>query len=141
MTSSLRDQLLAIRDKHGYLDPELIVEEATDENHPLHSRFEWDDSTAGVAWRRHQAHELIQSVRIKYTTSDRPKDVRAFLAVPREDSMRPTYEPTEEVLASDEVRKIVLAQMEREWKTLQARYGDMVEFADMVRASLTKAAA
>lgn len=138
---SLRDQLEAIREKHGYLDPDVVVSEARAKNHPLHARFEWDDKVAGEAWRREQAHRLIQSVRIKYSANDTPKDVRAYLAVPRPDSPRPVYEPTEEVMRDEFTRKIVLATMEREWQTLKSRYGDLTEFSDMVQASLAESAA
>jgi hypothetical protein len=137
---SLRDQLEMIREKHGYLDPEVVVAEARHKNHPLHGRFEWDDKVAGEAWRREQAHRLIQSVRIKYTANEQPKDVRAYLPVPRPDSPRPTYEPTEDVMRDEFTRRIVLAQMEREWQTLKSRYGDLTEFGVMVAASLEGAA-
>lgn len=136
---TLREELEAIRDKHGYLDPEIVLTEASAKNHPLHGRFEWDDKIAGSAWRREQAHQLIRSVRIKYAAPDgRPKDTRAFLAVPRSDPPRPEYVPVENVMRDDFSRRIVLLQMEREWRTLQARYGDLVEFGDLVRATLVK---
>lgn len=138
--SNLRDQLLAIREKHGYLDPAIVVEEARDKRHPLHARFEWDDKVAGEAYRRQQAHELIQVVRKPYDGPNGPKDVRAFIAVPRPDSKQPAYEPVEEVMQDEMTRKIVLAQMEREWRTLQARYGDLVEFGDLIREALAGAA-
>lgn len=139
--SGVRDHLEAIREKHGYLTPNLVVEEATPKAHPLHGRFEWDNRLAGAAWRREQAHQLIRSVRVAYLTDERPKNVRAYLAVPRPDSLRPSYEPTETVMADEFTRRIVLTQMEREWRTLQARYGDLVEFADLVRASVAEPAA
>lgn len=140
MTSSLRDQLEQIREQHGYLDPALVVEVATPKTHPLHDRFEWDNKAAGDAWRQEQAHRLIQSVRVTYMAGDRPKDVRAYLAVPRPESRQPTYEPTAEAMRDEFTRKIVLTQMEREWRSLQARYGDLVEFADLVAASLARSA-
>jgi hypothetical protein len=132
-SSSVRSQLLAIREKHGFLDPDVVVEEARDKNHPLHDRvFDRAPADAAHAWYRHRAHELIQSVRINYTTDDRPKDVRAFIAVPRPDTRKPMYEPVEEVMLDDFTRQLVLTQMSREWRTLKARYGDLVEFADMI---------
>lgn len=139
---SLRDQLLAIRSKHGRLDPALVIEEARDETHPLHSRFEWDDSVAGEAWRRSQAHELIRSVRLVYreaTEKESARSVRAFHAVRREDGH--TYEPAEEVVEDPFTRRLVLADMEREWKALRRRYEAFAEFAEMVRKDIGEAAA
>lgn len=135
--SSLRKELDKIREEHGYIDPNVVVEVATSKTHPLHNRFEWNDKIAGAAYRRDQAHELIQSVRCKYTGSDgRPKSVRQYLAVDRPDSPQPVYEPVGEVMQDEFTRTLVLSQMDREWRTLQGRYGDMVEFAEMVKASL-----
>lgn len=139
--SNLRDQLETIYRDRGELTPELLVDVARPKDHPLHDRFEWDNRIAGEAYRRDQAHRLITSVRIKYISSDRPKDVRAFVAVPRPNSTQPSYEPTEEVLIDDFKRNVLLQQMEREWRTMQARYGDFIEFTEMVRASFGDKAA
>lgn len=138
---NLRDQLLAIREKHGRLDPHLVIEEARDEAHPLHSRFEWNDSVAGEAWRRSQAHDLIRSVRLVYreaTEQEAARSVRAFHAVRREDGH--AYEPAEEVIEDPFTRRLVLADMEREWKALRRRYDAFAEFADMVRRDIEAAA-
>lgn len=132
---NLRDQLQQIYDQHQKLHPALVVNEARDENHPLHDRFEWDDSIAGEAWRRQQAHELIKSVRITYRKADESENsVRAFHAVRSEQGY--TYEPTEKVVADPFTAKLVLADMEREWKALFRRYNEFDEFYAMVRADL-----
>jgi hypothetical protein len=133
---SIRDHLVAIHDRNGYLTPALVVDTARPEDHPLHARFEWDDAVGGEAWRRHQAHQLIRSVRIEYLKDERPRDVRAFVAVPRPDSLQPSYEPTETAMVDPIQRRIVLQQMEREWRTFKARYEDLVEFADMIKGDL-----
>lgn len=137
---SLRDQLLQVRAQSGYLTPQVVVDAARPKNHPLHDRFEWNNSVAGEAWRRHQAHELIRSVRIEYTKGEQPKDVRAFVALPREDSLQPTYEPTEAAMADPVQKQLILQQMEREWRTFKARYEDLVEFAEMIISDLGGAA-
>lgn len=139
--SSLRDHLLAIRAEHGELDPAAVVGAATPEDHALHDRFEWDDSIAGHRYRLGQAHDLIQSVRIEYRSGERVSSVRGLLAIPRANSPQPVYEPTEEVMGDDFKRGLVLQQMEREWRLLQSRYGDLAEFAELVRAAAAEVAA
>jgi hypothetical protein len=139
--SSLREQLEAIREEHGYLDPDLVVEVATPKTHPLHDRLEWDNRIAGTAWRQEQAHRLIQSVRVRYMFDDQPKDVRAYVAVPREGARQPSYEPTEEAMRDPFMRQLVLGQMQREWQSLKARYGDLAEFAELVVTAASEVAA
>lgn len=134
---SLRDELLAIRERHGALTPAVVVDEARSPSHPLHDRFEWEDSVAGEAWRRHQAHELIQSVKIVYRDEKgREQHVRAFHAIRTAVDVTPVYEPVDVVLADTVMTKILLADMEREWRTLKRRYDQFAEFRVMVLKDL-----
>lgn len=139
--SDLRAHLQAIYDKHSDLTPELVVREARPKRHPLHDRFEWDDAIAGEAWRRQQAHELIASVRIRYRSGDGSEcDVRAFVAVRREDRHQPSYEPVETVAEDPFKVRLVLAEMERDWRTLRSRYEALAEFWAMVKKDVEGAA-
>jgi hypothetical protein len=134
---NLRDELQRIYDERGTLTPALVVDEARDPQHVLHSRFEWDDSVAGEKYRRAQAQELIRSVKVVYreaTETERAKSVRAFHAIRREHGH--VYEPAEKVVEDPFAKKLLLADMEREWRALFRRYQDFKEFADMVRRDL-----
>lgn len=131
---SLRDQLQAIYDQHARLTPALVVDTARSPDHPLHDRFEWDDSIAGESWRKYQAHELIRTVTIVRKSADGETEgpkVRAFHAVRGQDGY--VYEPVERVIADPFLTKLVLADMEREWKTLRSRYEKFNEFWNLVR--------
>lgn len=137
---NLRDQLLAIRDRHGVLTPGLVLDEARDEQHPLHTRFEWDDTAAAEKWRLEQAHQLIVSVDVAYVDGrGRQQSVRAFHAIRTPSGY--AYQPAEEVAADPLALKMLLADMERDWKTLKARYSHMAEFAAMVRSDVSEQAA
>jgi hypothetical protein len=141
MTTDLRGQLQAVYDQHSELTPDLVVDVARDPEHPLHSRFEWDDSVAGEAWRRQQAHDLIRKVKVVYREADESgpeKSVRAFHAV-RSDKGH-VYEPVEKVVADDFTRRLLLNDMEREWKALHQRYQEFEEFLAMVRRDVSDAA-
>jgi hypothetical protein len=139
---SLRDQLQAIYDQQGQLTPRLVVDQARDASHPLHDRFEWNDAVAGEAWRRQQAHEMIRSVRVVYreATDETPeKSVRAFHAVRSEKGH--VYEPAEKVAGDPFMARLVLNDMEREWRALKARYHQFDEFYQMIRRDLDEGAA
>jgi hypothetical protein len=139
--SGLRDELLAVRSQHGKLTPQLVVDTARDPEHPLHSRFEWDDAVAGEAWRRQQAHELIRKAKVVYREADESqpeKSVRAFLAIPSQDGH--VFDPVEEVVEDPFRRQLTLNTMEREWKALHQRYQEFEEFLSMVRRDLGDAA-
>ncbi len=131
----LRDQLQSIYDKFGKLTPKLVLDEARDEQHPLHTRFDWNDATAAEKWRLEQAHELIQTVKVSYRDSNgRSQEIRQFHAVRREQEF--VYEPLDEIAKDDIGSQILLRDMEREWKTLKRRYQHVAAFFDLVRSDV-----
>ncbi|WP_100813924.1 hypothetical protein [Microbacterium lacus] len=126
---SLRDEILAVRDRFGRITPANVVEAARDDESPLHSRFEWDDTVAGARYREVQASELIRKVKITYAAPDGTnRDVRAFLAL-RETETTSAYVPTEEALSDPFTEKLLLQQFEREWKAFRSRYEHLRDFA------------
>ena len=136
---NLRDALQTIYNQRGALTPAIVVAEATNPDHPLHTRFEWDDSIAAARYREVQAAQLIRSVRVTYATSPdgEPKTVRGFLPVQRDpDDTRSSYEPVEQLLANDFQRELLLREFDREWKLFKQRYGHLREFAELVKAGL-----
>lgn len=136
MTSALRDHLQKIYDEHEKLTADLLVDEARDEESPLHSRFEWDDTIAGEKYRKVQANELIRSVEIVYheDANGAQQKVRAFHSVTRADGT--TYVPVDDIRQDDFLRKLALQSAEREWKALQRKYAHLKEFMDIVRSDL-----
>lgn len=134
---SLRDHLQAIYDERGELTPALVVDVARNREHPLHKRFEWDDTLAAEKYRREQAHDLIRSVRVNYQSArtDSTISIRAFHAVPRvDDAGRPKYGyvPTETVINDPIISRLILADMERDWQTLRRRWEQFEEFWQLV---------
>lgn len=138
MAGDLRAVLEGVRERHGKLTPGALLEDATDQSHPLHNRFEWDDTEAAHKYRLSQAHEIIRSFTIRDVRSDgRRRDVRQYLPVPQEGTHQPDYRPIEEVVGDPFLRKLTLQQMEREFLTLRRRYEDHREvFDEMVRQAL-----
>lgn len=136
---SLRDQLQSIYDERGKLTPQIVLDVARDPAHPLHNRFEWRDDVAAEKYRRQQAHELIRSVRVVYKPADEKNAAvlgRAYHAVRDEEEY--AYEPAEKVAADPFLSKLVMADMEREWRALRRRYQHFAEFHTLIRADLAE---
>lgn len=70
---SIEGALDVIHQRDGHITPQAVVAEAGDEDSPLHSHFEWDDSKAAGGYRLWQARMLIKSVKI-----ERPDDGRSM---------------------------------------------------------------
>lgn len=132
---SLRDELQAIYDRHGRLTPALVVQEAKPKSHPLHARYyALPDREAAHEYRKVLAAKDIRSVTITYAESGdgEERTVRAFHAV-RDDEGNHSYEPVEKVVRSEFLSRLLMADMEREWKALRRRYEHFEEFWQMVR--------
>ena len=132
---SLRDHLSAIYETHGLLTPKVVVNEARSPSHPLHDRFEWDDSVAGEKYREQQAAELIRSVKVVWRDKEPgTAPVRAFVHMERADGN--TYVPIEQVAQDDISTAILLRQAEREWKQMLRRYEGLAGFLEMIRGDV-----
>jgi hypothetical protein len=128
----LRTELLKIREKRGILTPRVVLEEASDEDHPLHHRFTWEDSEAADRWRLHEASQLLR-VTFRASLGGRPSDLRAFW-VKNGDEVHPEshYVPLEEIVLDPIARTVMLQQMRREWQRFKARYEMHQEFFQMI---------
>lgn len=54
-------ELEKIYKEHGSVSVDVVLANATDDKHPLHSYFEWDDKAAGEKYRRVQCYSLIMA--------------------------------------------------------------------------------
>jgi hypothetical protein len=138
---TLRDHLQAIYDTHGKLTPAIVVAEASDPAHPLHGKFEWDDSVAGQRYREQQAGGLIRKVRIvvrEATETEPEHTVRGFHSTLDEDH-KPVYRPLEEIASNPLAREMLLREMRRDIIALKRRYEGVSEFLGMVHEELGKA--
>ena len=135
---SVKEILNDIAETHGVLSAELIVEEASDPEHPLHDRFEWDDDLAARLYRLEQAAQMIRSVHIQVQRGDqegKTVSVRAFVAKnelgDRLDS-RGEYLRVMDVIDSDMYRTAWLQSLQREWQLLRRKAEGSAEFARYV---------
>jgi len=143
MAGDLREILNGVRAERGRLTPEIVVEVAREESHPLHHRFEWDDGIAAHKYRLVQASNLL---RVKFKqdrgAEEDPVELRAFWPVKAGESGDPDvnadteYVPVEEVLMDPIARQVLLNQMIREAAAFRRRYQHMAEFATVVQEHL-----
>lgn len=136
MSTSLIEQLEAVREEHGSLTPALLVDLARNPAHPLHSRFEWDDSVAAEKWRLEQAGQLL---RVTFRPDpSKPADLRAFVAIKGESTSTSEYVPTSEALADPFARELLLRQFKRDAQTFHRRWKNHEEYAAVLRGLLTE---
>lgn len=140
---SVRQHLQEIYDDNGAITPQLVVETARHEQHPLHDHFIWDDTVAGELYRCNQAAQMIRRVTIRRTTPDGDEVVtRAWVSrteIEGQAGGEPPigqYLPLEVVISSPDLRPKYEQAMEREWKALYAKYKEYQTFIAMVTADI-----
>lgn len=75
----------------GQVDPSAVVKAAANPKHPLHGRFEWDDSIAGHQHRLQQARKLIASVYVEVTINETTLRPVYYVRDPAKDSRNEGY--------------------------------------------------
>lgn len=98
-------ELKRIYERDKCVRASVVVKEATPVRSPLHKEFEWDDKTAGHAYRLYQARSLIRSTPVVFEDGSRSR----YIHVPTITSDEPTaaiaeregvYRPVVEVVKS-----------------------------------------
>lgn len=111
-----------IYERDGDLQVRAVVEEARDENSPLHGEFTWEDDEAAERWREVEARNLIRRFKLEIVREDRVIGVNRYTSVEVGNSR--AYRRTEDVAADENFREAyrrrVIAQLE--------------QFADKLRA-------
>jgi hypothetical protein len=121
----------------GRLLPIDVVDSARDEASPLHICFEWDDAICGERYRLDQARSLIANVRVRLTGEDGPL-VRMFIHVPLPNAEH--YAHAQVAMSDPATRALVLNRALSELRSMEARYRDLIELADVWRAAALIAA-
>lgn len=105
--SAWQKRLNQLQEQWSYLTPEIVVEDASDPGSPLHTLFDWDDSSAAHKYRLVQARTLIRRVRITHNG----ETVQAYTRV--EVQQAPKYLPTEQVAQNVDLCAQELARIHR----------------------------
>lgn len=122
--TELPTSLEQIRKAHdGILRPVDVVEAASDENHPLHGSFEWNDTRAAAQYRLWQARELIQVAVTVLEGDPKRESIRAYVSL-GSDRENPGggYRFIGSVLRNSKQRRELFEQALAELRAFEAKY-------------------
>lgn len=119
----------------GRLTPNLVVDAARSNNHPLHQHFEWDDSVAAEQFRLDQARNIIRVVRV---VDDEGKDgtSRAYLSI--NDKQGTAYRSITEIKSSADLQMALLRQADRDLDAFTRRFRELADVCDLVAQARKK---
>lgn len=133
-TKGYADELAALYNTHGALNPEVVVSWAGDNpESELYKRFNWDDSTAAHQYRLIQARNLITEVEVVYPDGKK----RQVYVSPIESRGKGGYSSLVEVLSDKERKARFLEQALNEYRRLGEKYESLKELAG-VRAAVER---
>ena len=130
--------------EHGELSGESLLEAARAKDHPLHDRFNWNDSEAAERYRLQQAKQIIRSVKVRVLTKDEDDQpqttrVRAFVSTKGmtiHDTTR--YAPVAQVVQDPDQREVLLRRFAEDFSAFKRRWRNLGDFTDLVIEQLAK---
>ncbi len=130
---TVREELDKIADANGgMVSPDKVVRYAQrNTKSALHHKFTWDDSEAAVAYRLHQARNIIR-VHVTVINGDNTP-VRAFVSL-QQDRGETGYRRTVDVLANADLKSIMLEEAKAEMQIFASKYRTLSELAPVIRA-------
>lgn len=131
MKHEVREELNRIAKRDGILTQEAVVAEAKKKNNPLHSEFEWDDTKAGAEYRLLQAAQMIRAHVTMVDNGESKAPIRTFVSLSSDRTSGGGYRPMTEVMASEEMKRILLADAERDFKALHNKYRTLAELSSV----------
>lgn len=116
-------------DPNGLLRPEALVVAAESPAHPLHDKFEWDDTEAARLYRIEQARTVIRSFRVHIP--DLNVEVQALSSLEMDRQNSGGYRWTLEVLDRPDLRDELLRTALRELNAIKLKYQHIKELKDV----------
>jgi hypothetical protein len=104
-------EVIAKDDPDGLVQPEKVVEAASNPDSPLHRYFEWSDSEAAHQYRLQQARKLVVRVVVKDASR---KPIRVNVTIRKADgTQRRGYVPVERALTDEDMCAQVIHDVKR----------------------------
>lgn len=124
---TIAQRILALVRPDGRVEAEDVVSAASDPDHPLHDRFEWDDAEAGRKFRLVQARLLIRAC-VSYEAPNIP--VRVFASLSTETG----YRPLSMIVRDPGLRDQLIADAAKDMAVFKQRYQHIAELGGVIRA-------
>jgi hypothetical protein len=133
MNKIVLNELRKIEQESGLLTPKGVVNEARDENNPLHKLFDWDNNRAGEKYRLWQARYLISKVKV--TIDGRKIDAFHNVTIKIGDTKTQGYVNAETVLSQSSLYSQVIKTALKEIEYWQKKYKNITDLQNVVNES------
>jgi len=112
---------------------QVVLDEASSPESPLHGYLEWDDSVAGHKYRLGQCRHFINHVYVRVIHNDEPVMVRALVNVVQSNGNGRSYKPVQDVDADEGTYLVKRARAELSgWRQRYTTYSHIAEISRLV---------
>ncbi|MBC8321218.1 MAG: hypothetical protein H8E34_10885 [Bacteroidetes bacterium] len=119
-------------DNNGVLKPIDIVNEASNKDSVLHSKFEWDDTEAAHQYRLEQARRLIRVV-VNIINTNKPDEYRVWVSLSKDRTNKDGgYKAITSVLVDQDESQMLLDDAKKEMKHFTTKYRMLKELANVI---------
>jgi len=101
------------------LTPDTLLDSARSEDSPIHSMFDWNDTTAAEKWRKEQARHIICDLVVKKVPAKEP--VRAYVSVKKSYGIG-QYKPIDKVVERPDWKSEMLMNAKRDMEAFIRKY-------------------
>jgi|DEB0MinimDraft_6_1074348.scaffolds.fasta_scaffold20938_1 hypothetical protein len=135
------EELERIADKHDGITAQGVVDESTPEDAALHPCFTWDNEVAANEFRKHEARNIVRSVRVVYPdkTDSEPAFVHIRYEGDEDEPVTAGYYQRSRIVASD------FSLYENAWRAARERLSSAVnalrELEELGRQCMTDTSA
>lgn len=128
-------EIRRLENESGMINPVDVVEAAREENSPLHSHFEWDDSEAAQQYRLVQARNLIR-VCVEYIDNGKQEKmlVHAFVSLSSDRTHDGGYRTMTSVMVMETLYAQLLAEVWEEVERFKLKYARLKELVPVFAA-------
>lgn len=137
LSPAQRDHLRRMENS-GRLTPTQVVEDARDEESPLHPLFEWDEEKAAAQYWIDQAREVIREVLVSVTTTRTTVTVNRYVPDP-DRGRQQGYISLYAVSTDEDRRRVVLAECERALSIMRRAHSIAIALGDSGADSIISA--
>lgn len=117
------ERIRELENENGELTTDVVIEDARDQNSPLHNYFDWNDVEAADKWRKEQARRLIRSVRLVIHETETTVRQVAYVRDPDKSNKEEGYVSTFYLRTDKErSREALLYELQRAESALSRAY-------------------
>ncbi len=119
----------------GILLPSAVVDCASSKKSALHPLFEWNDKTAGIKFRKHQARLILRAIVIHMDEDEGlPPTGYVNVKIETEEGSEQYYMTAIDAVSNEVTRAYVLAQALRAADRFREKYRHLEELAEIMAA-------